>query len=136
MQPRNLARPHHFSHAVPAMVESMERRLCLSVSVSQDGATLLIQGDGADDRISIVDHGGGDVTVEANGGGVRDFAGVDLVRARSGGGGDSVDYLIGNPEIRPADFSDRPWRGQRPFHVRCPRGVGANRSRPADRSST
>jgi hypothetical protein len=74
-------------------LEGLETRWCPSVTIQSNGAELRIDGNDAADVVSITDDGQGRVSVTA-GGRTATFTGISQIRAQTGGGNDTVDYLL------------------------------------------
>ena len=83
------ARPAGF---VPRL-EALEDRWCPSVTLQTNGPELRIQGNAADDVISITDNGAGRVSVTANGK-TSAFTGITQLRIDTGDGNDTIDYQL------------------------------------------
>lgn len=91
-------------------VEALEERKCLSatMSLANQGHTLMIAGDRSDNHIAITQDERG-VHVTADGAATQDFTGIDLIQVSTGDGNDDIRVIYGfNPQPDPPGL---------PFHV-------------------
>ena len=84
-------------------LEMLEKRLCLSCTVFQDGATLYISGDNTANDVAVLQDDAG-YHVACDGGVPTTFRGIERAVIRMGSGNDSVDVAYGTGIYRPADF--------------------------------
>ena len=79
-------------------LETLESRWCPSAAgIVQTGATLTIQGDGANDAIVVRDNGQGGVTASITlASGTQTFTGtgISAIDINAGGGNDTIDYAL------------------------------------------
>jgi hypothetical protein len=79
-------------------LESLESRWCPSAAgVFQQGHTLVIQGDGSNDTISVSDDGKGDITASITlAGGTKTISAVSIkeIDIHAGGGNDTIGYAL------------------------------------------
>jgi hypothetical protein len=76
-------------------LEALEARWCPSSGIFQHGHTLVIQGDGANDTISVKDNGQGGVSASitlANGTKTKTAIGITKLVINAGGGNDTIGY--------------------------------------------
>jgi len=79
-------------------LEALESRWCPSAAgIVQSGHTLAIQGDGANDTITVSDNGQGGVTASitlANGTKTLAATGITDIKIEGGGGNDTINYAL------------------------------------------
>lgn len=83
-------------------LEALEDRCCPSVTVQQHGDTLEIQGDNANNVVAVVATFG-IVTVNANGGQLNSFFGIENIEINLGSGNDAVIFETGGVQASPLD---------------------------------
>ena len=84
-------------------VEALERRLCLTCTVIQDGANLYITGGNTANDLAIQQDEAG-YHVACDGGSIATFRGVERAIISMGSGNDSVEVAYGTGVYRPADL--------------------------------
>jgi hypothetical protein len=86
------SQPHRSVRFTPRL-ETLGERWCPSVTIQANGSELRIEGNGADDAVTITDNGQGQVTVTADGR-TRTFNRIREIRVDTRGGNDTVDYQL------------------------------------------
>jgi len=85
---------HRTKRSFRPRLEVLEDRRCLSCTVTQEGSTVFVIGDQADDQVTIVDHGRSGVTVDCLDDD-RDpavFTGVTSIQVQTDAGNDLVTF--------------------------------------------
>ncbi len=102
-------RPRRGNHR-HVRVEALEERKYLSatMSLANQGHTLIIAGDRSDNHIAITQDERG-VHVTADGAATQDFTGIDLIQVSVGDGDDDIRVIYG--------FNPQPDPPASPFHV-------------------
>ncbi len=81
-------------------LEALEARWCpSSAGISQNGTTLVIQGDGANNIITVSDNGQGGVSASitlANGSKSVSATGITAIKVNGGDGNDTISYSLSN----------------------------------------
>jgi hypothetical protein len=89
------------AHRFLPTLEALETRWCPSaVGISQNGSTLVIQGDSANDTVKISDNGQGAISASislASGTKTVNATGITTIKINSGNGSDSISYALTNP---------------------------------------
>jgi hypothetical protein len=90
-------------------LEALESRWCPSTAgIVQNGSALLIQGDGANDTVTISDNGLGGITASitlATGTQTRSAAGIRSIRINAGSGNDTIGYALTGPLSQPESLT-------------------------------
>jgi hypothetical protein len=85
-----------FNNRFTPRLETLDERALMSCTVWADAVagSLLIQGDGESDQVTIGDDGHGHVTVTATGDGTHTFSGINWITVYTQGGNDTVKYTL------------------------------------------
>src|SRR5262245_51060316 len=77
----------------PAL-ETLEDRCCPTVNIAVIGHTMIVQGDAADNKVTITDDGSGNISATIDSVS-KDGTGINYVIVNTKGGSDTVDYKLG-----------------------------------------